>query len=97
MTNSIKEDAVMIPRWFIRFITATATLLVACILAGIPWAWGLSTNVSMMSKEVQSLSAVENLIHHHLEDPGIHHSGYRILNQQIEDMKRRLNKVESPK
>lgn len=85
---------IMIPKWFIKFITVAGGFFITVFIAAIPWAMTLSTDVKIMSTKLDRLSTTETQLHAHLQDSTIHAPRLNLLQQQIDDLERRLVRVE---
>lgn len=52
---TLKEESITIPKWFIRFVSVTGTMIIVVICAAVPWAYNVSNEVATMSHSIQQM------------------------------------------
>jgi alcohol dehydrogenase class IV len=77
------DQFMSIPRWFVRFLTTTASLVLLILTIAVPWAIRVDTNMQILTHEIQAFTELESSLHRHLQDPSIHVAAIDMLKLQI--------------
>ncbi len=95
------DGSIVLPKWFLWI----AGVLVA---AAMPWAYTLQTkltdvNVSVAKMQVRlegtvelrsRIGAMEKLLIEHQSDPAIHHAGIQSLARRVDQLEKRIERLE---
>ena len=83
---------ILVPKWFLGGVI---TLLTAMIIGGATWAHKIDRTTTTMSARLESLPEIARNLHAHLVDPTIHHAKLSRLEERLDALERRLERLEN--
>ena len=94
-----QNDAMAIPRWFIWAMSGMGSLFLVLF---VPWAGWVTMTLATISVKMENQAEVrervdnlETQFHQHQLDPNLHQSGFSKIQNQLDSLRNRVERMEN--
>ena len=94
MADHEDNKLILIPAWVYKAVVAAAIGAGAWMISVTVQLSTINVRIESLTRRLEDLDELERLLAAHMNDPKIHHAGISEIHRQLDELKRRMDRVE---